>query len=248
LFCFVFLPHSCCPWRENYCVSLEMVAQRWSVVLNVAQLLSGSFRSLDWNSRLLNFWTEAFGSIQQGKETSWTSEAQEMMFLRLLVLVPSSLFCHACDTRDRPSLQPMVWLCCYLLSKSSCLGGICPSHWYIMPCLSFVSYVIRFPDRSIEGKGGLLGSQIRIHHSREVIVAEPMRAGYSMFGVRTTKNNSCMHACLCSPSFLFACLVWGRVSQSSPLRPETHRDPSSSASGSAGVKGVSCHTQDFHSF
>ena len=131
-----------------------MEAQRWSEVPNVAQLLSGSFRSLDWNSRLLDFRTEAFGSIQQGQETSWTSEAQEMMFLRLLVLVPSSLFCHARDTRDRPSLQPMVWLCCYLLSKSSCLGGICPSHWYIMPCLSFVSYVIRFPDRSIEGKKG----------------------------------------------------------------------------------------------
>ena len=104
LFCFVFLPHSCCPWRENYCVSLEMEAQRWSEVPNVAQLLSGSFRSLDWKSRLLDFRTEAFGSIQQGQETNWTSEAQEMMFLRLLVLVPSSLFCHACDTWDRPSL------------------------------------------------------------------------------------------------------------------------------------------------
>ena len=82
LFCFVFLPHSCCPWHENYCVSLEMEAQRWSEVPNVAQLLSGSFRSLDWNSRLLDFRTKAFGSIQQGQETSWTSEAQEMMFLR----------------------------------------------------------------------------------------------------------------------------------------------------------------------
>ena len=104
LFCFVFLPHSCCPWHENYCVSLEMEAQRWSEVPNVAQLLSGSFRSLDWKSRLLDFRTEAFGSIQQGQETNWTSEAQEMMFLRLLILVPSPLFCHACDTWDRPSL------------------------------------------------------------------------------------------------------------------------------------------------
>ena len=205
LFCFVFLPHSCCPWHENYCVSLEMEAQRWSEVPNVTQLLSGSFRSLDWNSRLLDFRTKAFGSIQQGQETSWTSEAQEMMFLRLLVLVPSSLFCHACDTRDRPSLQPMVWLCCYLLSKSSCLGGICPSHWYIMPCLSFVSYVIRFPDRSIEGKRGLLGSQIQIHHSREVIVS----GGHESWLQHVWGKNhqeQYLHACMLMLPFFSVCL------------------------------------------